>query len=708
MNSRQEILERQRQESLAAWYASNKGINEARTINSNNAAGLGINGVGGGGSSVTSTAVHNLWVLYYDNSNDWFYTQFSDEKQEWSEDVPLGINGEWNVEWGMTTGYGTGFEFNNGSNIVKHLYFSKDGELIWKQEYNNANDWDIDSENAIGLVSFYVDLPGQLFEITTFYKDVKQTFTFDNYQGNTSFSMNGRLYDNKALYTFGDSGDDNVVLYALDLETGEKTALYTAGAGRYINYNTWSAPTSPDNHIYSSLNAILVFCRDGNTGETPDIKIIDFNGNVIQDIAAQAQALGTPVEGAELYDWGAFGRCETTKDLADAVLWIKLYDGPYLYGGCTNGLVWSGTVDDGGGIGFLSYNQYQQNNFIAFSTAGEWSNIVDIYYYDTNTSGDEFNCLTVSQSGVVSNTPIFSWSGNILQIGDTLNFWSLVSDDNLKPLSLTTINVETGEWELTTVGAEIWDTDTLASNQQIVHYSYAYPGTRELLCYLHDPTRNEGDGQSVLYYLNDISNTPDPVVIWEDTKTIEIQTSQIWTGLLPTIFWDKPTGTDEGEWNIYKIIAPSQTTDLVRTVMDQQPNVGGYLQSWDQKRVNDAWVITASLTHDVTVLKSTEQFDFQVANIGTPVSYGAVCGDGIVIRYDTGTASLYTQNGVLKGTLFPIDGEYINQWSDNLWSYLTEGGTATLRVFYNNAQYNKTINNLGSIEVFNYNDYWSY
>lgn len=222
MSNRHEILEKLRQESLAAWYASNKGINEARTINSNSAAGLGINGVGGGGSSVAlGEPVHNLWVLYYDNSNNWFYTQFSDESETWSEDVPLGINGEWNINWGMTTGYGTGFQFDNGSSTVIHIYFSKAGELIWKQEYTNANDWDVDSEGAVGLVSFYIDNGGQ-FEITTFYKDVKQTFTFDNYDGNTSFSMDGNVYDNKTLYTFGDGLDNNVVLYALDLATGEK------------------------------------------------------------------------------------------------------------------------------------------------------------------------------------------------------------------------------------------------------------------------------------------------------------------------------------------------------------------------------------------------------------------------------------------------------------------------------------------------------
>lgn len=461
--------------------------------------------------------------------------------------------------------------------------------------------------------------------------------------------------------------------------------------------------TSVDNHTYTLLNAVLVFCREESDDDIADIKIIDFNGNVIQDIAAQAQALGTPVEGVAVYDWNTYGRYETTRDLADAVFWIKLDGGPYLYGGCTNGLVWSGTYE--GAINFNSYNQYEQNNFIAFSAVGDYGVIGDFFYYDTNTTGDEFDCLTVSQSGVVSNTPIFSWSGNILQVGDTINFWSLVSDDNLKPLSLTTINVETGEWELTIVGGEIWDTDTLSSSQQMIYGSYAYPGTRELMCYLHDPT---GPGLSVLYYVNDISNTPDPAVIWEEQKRIDIQNQNVDDSVLPTIFWDRPTSGTEGEWNIYKISAPGQTTSLVRTVMDQQPTVIGYPGSWDQKQVDSAWVITASFTYDVTVLKPTERFDFQVANIGSPVDYGSVCGEGIQIRYNNGITSLYTQNGVLKGTLFPINSEYISAWSDNLWASSIDGNTALLRVFYNNTLHQKMINNIGGIEEFVYNDYWYY
>ena len=468
-NERRSKLEQIRPESLDLYYSSK--ANEARIQIGDRANGLGITGLGGGGSSApsgpTGNPVHNVWVTFTDEAGNYKYTQYTFETDTWSETIDLGINEsdlEYSDNW-ITSGYGTVFlfEMDNGDDIFK--YVDSNGQLTWSENYGNLYSWDVDEENVVGLVSIFAERSSSEIEIITFYKDFKQSFIFDNVGPNsTSSSINDTVVNNKVLYRFGNSNDDNIALYTLDVVTGDKTPIYVPTPGNSIDLDTYDKRSATSN-ISEDYDLIVVTEYSSNTGNIAELKMIDFSGNVIHDIADQALALGTNIRTSQLGSknlWGTF--YELSSNINNCFLILKTNDNPnkVIYGGYTYGVVHIDTLPDpfNGAFPYYGWNENSCDALVYFYTPDPGSpvNIDDMYFGPTDTNGIELR--VVSESGVANQYTLNSISP-IVQNGNILNFFTVTDNDRL---NLCTINTGIDDSTFTAVSNNIYEANGNISN----------------------------------------------------------------------------------------------------------------------------------------------------------------------------------------------------------------------------------------------------
>ena len=468
-NERQSRLEQIRQESLDLYYSAK--VNEARIQIGDRANGLGITGLGGGGSSApgsTEGPVHNIWVTFTDEAGNFKYTQYTFETDTWSEDTDLGIN-ESNVEYSnnwITSGYGTVFHFETDDGDDIYMYVDSNGQLTWSENYGGLYDQDVDTENELGLISLFLRKSESEMEVITFYKDLKQSFTFDNVgPGGTNSSITDRVVNNKVLYRFGASNDDNVVLFALDVITGARTPIYVPAAGNYIDWYTYSKRSATSN-INTSYDLMVVIEYDVNTGHVSEVKMIDYSGNVIHDIADQALALGTDIRTASLAyfnEWGTF--YELSSSINNCFFVLRTNDEPskVVYGGYTNGAVYAETLPSpfNGQFPYYGWNGNECDALVYFYTEdpGLPIDVSDgMYFGPTDPNGIELTI--VNESGTEYNYTLNSIS-YIVQNGDFLNFFTVTDNSRL---NLCTINIATGASTFTLVSSDEYDANGLSSN----------------------------------------------------------------------------------------------------------------------------------------------------------------------------------------------------------------------------------------------------
>lgn len=462
-NERQSRLEQIRQESLDLYYSAK--VNEARIQIGDRANGLGITGLGGGGSSASGSTegpVHNVWVTFTDGAGDYKYTQYTFETDLWSETIDLGINTNdvSDFDFVQTSGYGTGFSAEMSNGDIIFMYVDKNGELIWSNNYGTI-DYDIDGEETEGLVSFFAG-NGSDLEITIFYKDIKQTFTFDNVGPNsTGFNIGNIVVDNKVYHNFGNPQDGNVALWALDVVTGAKTIIYepVSGAETDLDVHYYSKKSATSN-LDDSYNLLIVTEYAYNNGDIEGLRMIDYSGNVIHDIAAEAEGLITGgITGVVLEYFDLWGPYYESGVISDCYFVLRTQASNIaLYGGYTGGAVYAEALPDQ----FYGAFPYIQN-----ASPIDKLEVAALVYYNVSSGGaaeagsmifgrtgpDDVELTVVSDNGTAYNYTLNSIS-EIVQSGKFLSFFTVTSDAKLK---LCTIDLTTGASTFTLINGDYFD-----------------------------------------------------------------------------------------------------------------------------------------------------------------------------------------------------------------------------------------------------------
>ena len=464
-NGRQSRLEQIRQESLDLYYSAK--VNEARIQIGDRANGLGITGLGGGGSSASDSTegpVHNVWVTFTDGAGDYKYTQYTFETDLWSETIDLGINTN-DVSYfnfALTSGYGTGFNAEMSNGDIIFMYVDKNGELIWSNNYGTIGDWDIDGEETEGLVSFFAE-NGSDLEITIFYKDIKQTFTFDNVGPNgTSHNIGNIVVDNKVYHNFGNPQDGNVALWALDVVTGAKTIIYEPISGVETDLDIYYySKKSATSNLDDSYNLLIVIEYDYNNGDIEGLRMIDYSGNVIHDIAAEAEGLITGgITGDQLTSFNQWGPYYESDDIGNCYFVVRTQASnialppTVVYGGYTSGAVYAETLLPNPFYGPFPYSQYDSpiDALVYYNVSS--SGAVDVGSMTFGIAGpDDVELTVVRDDGTEYNYTLNSIS-QIVQSGKFLSFFTVTSDAKLK---LCTIDLTTGASTFTLINGDYFD-----------------------------------------------------------------------------------------------------------------------------------------------------------------------------------------------------------------------------------------------------------
>jgi hypothetical protein len=441
-------LESIRRQSLQVWAdAQRRALHEnVRNTPVNPvqaaAAGTGSGGTGGGGSLYTEP-VDLIYTLFRDTVEgvpSYHYSQFSLETNEWTVPISFDISPNIYIDYSHpTNGYGVGFEFQNddGGNDTILSYINSKGELAWTSGSVNFDDYDVDTEDAVGLVSFFMDNDGA-FELKTFFRDIEQTFTFDNYQGNTSFNLDDNLYGTKAIYRFGSIIDGNLELYALDVLTGEKTLLYTPQPGCTVDYYQGTYPNSTYVNMYDSVDKIIVISANDNTGAIQEIKVIDYTGNVLHNIGSQFLNQGFDISNINYFssNSGTFGKYEFTGSSDDVYMYVQYVSGgitQLFYFGIKEGAIWY--QDDLPSPTYV-YPPFNGNNLLVITQSNDNIVISNSMIYGL---GFPLDVTSISPGNVQRTIAISTFAENMSMQGSNIFTFS-IDEGTLQLLTWNTSN----------------------------------------------------------------------------------------------------------------------------------------------------------------------------------------------------------------------------------------------------------------------------
>jgi hypothetical protein len=446
-------LESVRRQSIQVWSdvkrrALHEAVKNTPVTPPAVAAGLGTTGLGGGGGtggggSLYTEPVDLIYALFRDTVEDvpsYHYSQFSLETNEWTVPISFDISPNIYDDYAHpTNGYGIGFEFQNddGGDDTILSYVNSKGELAWTSGSVVFNDYDVDPETAVGLVSFFMENDGA-FEIKTFYRDIEQTFTFDNYEGNTSFNLDDNLYGTKSIYRFGNLNDGNLELYALDVLTGEKTLLYTPQPGCTVDYYQATYPNSTYVNMDDSVDKIIVISANDDTGATQEIKVIDYSGNVLQDIGSQFLNEGFDISNINYFSSNSqyFGKYETTGSSDDVYMYIKYLEGgvtQLVYFGIKEGAIWY--QDDLPSTTYV-YSPFNGNNLLVVTQPENDIAIISNMIYGI---GSPLDVTSISPSGVQWTIAISTFAENMSMLGSNIFTFS-IGEGTLQLLTWNTSN----------------------------------------------------------------------------------------------------------------------------------------------------------------------------------------------------------------------------------------------------------------------------
>jgi hypothetical protein len=418
MGNRNKGLEEIRRQSLEKWaQEQRRALNEATkntAVNDRNVAGSTATIAGGSFSNNIGTENQIFFTAYSDNAagspRPWRYIYYKVTTGEWSEPIPFGFNdSEYHeITDYPTNGYGVLYVFdhitiNDGRRLV---YVDSSGAITWDSGLIVTNlQFDIGTGYDIaGTVTCFLGYEAGRFELVTFYKDVKQVFTFDNYIGGTDVEINDSAYGDKVTYMFGDPGQTRTY-YALDLLTGSKTALFNVPPNRNWENAKWDYAIDAG-WVMPSANAIYYHFFDATITYYEEAKIVDYEGNVLVDILAQCLEQGVNIATDPVNNWWTYGSAYINGDQNHCNILYELTSDDIVIINSATG-VHTGLTKPSTDV-FQSSGSYERD-YIVYSLAdGNYTINGNMYF--PQTTADQTGFTIISETGVDS-TFIFEEAG---------------------------------------------------------------------------------------------------------------------------------------------------------------------------------------------------------------------------------------------------------------------------------------------------------
>jgi len=441
MGNRNKSLEEVRRQSLEKWaQEQRRALNEATKntpVNDRNAAASSNSVAGGSFSNNIGTENQIFFTAYSDNTagspRPWRYIYYKVTTGEWSEPISFDINDINDSEYNgvtdyPTNGYGVLYEFSHItiSDGRRLVYVDSSGAITWDSGLIVTNSqFDIGTEQDIaGTVTCFLGYETDSFELVTFYKDVKQVFTFDNYNGTTSTSIDENGYGDKVTYMFGDGGLQTRTSYALDLLTGSKTTLFNVPPNRNWDYNEWDYVIDAG-YLRPSANAIYYHFFDATNTYYEEAKIVDYDGNVLVDILAQCLEQGVNIATDPVNNWFSYGSAYINGDQNHCNILYELTSDDIVIINSATG-VHTGLTKPSTNV-FQANDSYQRDYIVYTLADGNYTSKGDMYF--PQTTADQVGFTIISETGADS-TFVFEEAG-------TPYDYYIDSDDKLVAFSVT-------------------------------------------------------------------------------------------------------------------------------------------------------------------------------------------------------------------------------------------------------------------------------
>jgi hypothetical protein len=418
MENRNKSLEEIRRQSLEKWaQEQRRALNEATKntpVNDRNAAASSNSVAGGSFSNNIGTENQIFFTAYSDNAagspRPWRYIYYKVTTGEWSEPISFGINdSEYDgITDYPTNGYGVFYVFDHSTipNGRRLFYVDSTGAITWDSGLIITNSqFNIDVEYDIaGTVTCFLGYETDSFELVTFYKDVKQVFTFDNYTGNTSTSIDENAYGDKVRYLFGETGQTRTY-YALDLLTGSKTTLFNIPANRNWDNNEWDYEID-GGWVRPSANAMYYHVLDATDTYYEEAKIVDYDGNVLVDILAQCLEQGVNIATDPVDSWWSYGSAYINGDQNHCNILYELTSNDIVIINSATG-VHTGLTKPSTDV-FQASDSYGRDYIVYSLSDGTYTIKGDMYF--PQTTADQIGFTIISETGVDS-TFIFEEAG---------------------------------------------------------------------------------------------------------------------------------------------------------------------------------------------------------------------------------------------------------------------------------------------------------
>jgi hypothetical protein len=395
-SNRKLTLEDIRRQSLEKWTeAQRRALNEATKntpVNDRTAAGTGT----GSGGSFSNNNVPGIAAQIFFNVSDvvnpFEYIHYNTTTGAWSDVLlfPEDITTSDNLEdYFLTNGYGTSFWYikdTTSENRVVHV--STDAKILWDSGWlTGVTGFDVDSSDAFGLVTHFIEYGTTKFELVTIYRDIVNTFTFDNPSAGTSNNFTNRLYENKGLYKLTTS-DNSEVLYSIDVLTGAKIELASCPDGFTLLWGNYDGATAAAGAIGygtdAALNCIWYYITNESNDQLVEAKLVDYDGNVLVDIIAQAADQGVDLTTKIIDSYSQFGSGRITGNANNCRLLLDFDDNYILL------------ASPGEGVYFVDENPKPPGGFT---------------YFPGDTITGDVLVMTIEPQTYSSNGPLYYNSG---------------------------------------------------------------------------------------------------------------------------------------------------------------------------------------------------------------------------------------------------------------------------------------------------------
>ena len=544
-SNRKLTLEDIRRQSLEKWTeAQRRALNEATKntpVNDRTAAGTGT-GSGGSFSNNVPGIAAQIFFNLSDVVNPFEYIHYNTTTGAWSdvllfpEDITTSDTLE---EYFLTNGYGTSFWYiKDTTNENRVVHVSTDAKILWDSGWlTGVTSFDVDGEEALGLVTHFICYGTTKFELVTIYRDIVNTFTFDNPSAGTSNSFTDLLYGTKGLYELTTS-DNSEVLYSIDVLTGAKIELASCPDGLTLSWDNYDGATAAAGAIgYSTpvaLNCIWYYIRNDSNDQLVEAKLVDYDGNVLVDIIAQAADQGVDLTTKIISDVFDFGSGRITGN-ANNCRFLLDFDDNYIL-----------LASPGEGVYFVDENPKPPGSFNYFPGDTVTGDVLvmtiepETYssngplYYNTGVTGDDPGFCLIGPSGT-PQIETFSAAINLLSpytdSNNTVTFWKL--DDfvmylvkfNSENGSVTDFAISTSEYDINTDNFVVWSSFTPAGRSEQVFQATKSENNWVTTWYINDISTQAGvihddPGASYNTYTNSLGGKAN--IIYVDTSENEI------------------------------------------------------------------------------------------------------------------------------------------------------------------------------------------